>query len=554
MRTLTTLFLCLLIVPFLHAQIDLTPSQWQEDLRFLQKTVHEDYDFLFKKVTTEEFDAEVEKLFKAIPEMDDHEVIVGLARIVALFKYGHTGIGMTGWRSHNNHLGFHQMPYNLYHFNDGVFVQGVHKDYERALGAKVLKIESTPIEEALAAIRPAVSDENDQYFKAHGLHYLGTSEVLHAQGVTNELKTEITLTLEKEGETFEVTFAPVETQNFPGRYGLIETSGDWLDARDQGPLPLWRKNLERIYFYQYLPEQKTVYVRQSQIQDDSTEAIPAFYERVFEFIENNEVERLVLDLRLNGGGNNYKNKPVVTGIIETKKINRPGKLFVIIGRRTFSACQNLVNELDNYTNAIFVGEPTAENINFYGDVRRVELPHSKIPVRLSFAWWQDKPQWENGPWTPPHVAVDMSFDDYKANRDPVLKSVWNYDDESPIIKPMEHLTALFVAGKLDEVKSEAARLVNDPRYRYYNFEEQFNRAGYNLLGDNQLQSALFVFELNAELFPESANVWDSLAEAYWKAGNKEKAIQYYQKAISLDPEGSVGDNARNMLKRIKAEE
>ena len=44
-------------------------------------------------------------------------------------------------------------------------------------------------------------------------------------------------------------------------------------------------------------------------------------------------------------------------------------MFVIIGRRTFSACQNLVNELDNYTNAIFIGEPTAENINFYGDTR-----------------------------------------------------------------------------------------------------------------------------------------------------------------------------------------
>ncbi len=129
----------------------------------------------------------------------------------------------------------------------------------------------------------------------------------------------------------------------------------------------------------------------------------------------------MLDVRLNGGGNNYKNKPIVQGLLKSK-INQPGKFLVIIGRRTFSACQNLVNELDNYTEAIFVGEPTSENINFYGDNRRMELPKSKIPVFLSFAWWQDKPQWENADWLAPHIAVEMSFEDYRSNRDPVLET------------------------------------------------------------------------------------------------------------------------------------
>jgi tetratricopeptide (TPR) repeat protein len=287
--------------------------------------------------------------------------------------------------------------------------------------------------------------------------------------------------------------------------------------------------------------------------DDKEETIAAFYKKVFEFIDKNDVEKLVIDVRLNGGGNNYKNKPVITGIIESKKINKPGKLFVIIGRRTFSACQNLVNEFSNYTNALFVGEPTAENINFYGDTRRVELPKTGIPVFLSFAWWQDKPQWENADWLAPQLAVDMSFDDYKTNKDPVLDACLNFNDKDVVLDPVGRLKELFIAGKMDEVEKEATKMVADPKYRYYNFETKFNDAGYNMLNGNQTDAALFVFQLNTKLFPKSANAWDSFAEANWKAKKIDKAIEYYNKAIELDPHGVTGDNSRNMLKKIQAE-
>ena len=553
MRPLIVLILFFsLLAGSLNAQIGLKAGQWQEDLRFLQQTVHKDYPFLFKKVTAAEFDAAVEEFHDQIPDLQEHETIVGLARMVALFKYGHTALGLSGWYDRGP-FKFQQMPFNLYAFSDGVHIQGVHKDYEKALGAKLLKVEGKPVDEVLAAIRPAVPAENDQYFKAFGINYIGTPEILHAQGVMPELKNTVTLTLEKQREVFDITFKGVEADGFPGQYSLIQQEGDWLDARNQETTPHYLKDLNRIYYYEYLPEHKTVYVRHSQIQDDPEEAIPAFYERVFNFIDENDVERLVLDVRLNGGGNNYKNKPIVTGVVKCAKINQTGKFFVITGRRTFSACQNLVNELDNYTNAIFVGEPTSENINFYGDNRPVELPNSKISARLSFAWWQDKPQWENGPWTSPHLAVEMSFADYESNRDPVLEAALGFSDNDFIIDPMGHLTQLFMAGKIDEVQSEAARLVKDTRYRFFDFESQFNQAGYNLLGGGQLEPAMFIFRMNTELFPKSANAWDSLGEAHWKAKKTDEAISYYKKAIELDPDGGVGDNAREMLKRIEAE-
>jgi tetratricopeptide (TPR) repeat protein len=559
MKKLFNFLTCFLFAAFVYAQENhssqqsknespkiLVAADWQSDLKFLQQTVHKDYSFLFKNISAKDFDAAVDKLYKEMPAMQDHERLAGIGKIVSLFKYGHTDIS---WRE--SPVKYHVVPVSFYWFSDGVFVEGADKKYEKIIGARLVKVETVPIDKALAALKPLVPAENDQYYKAYGLDNLVIPEALHAQRVSAVLKKSIKYTFEKEGKIFDLSIDAVDAFRFPRRYGYVTPGTDWLSVRNQNSTPNYIKNLDKIYYYEYLPESKTVYIRHSQILDDPQEAIPAFYKRVFDFIEKNDVEKLVLDVRLNGGGNNYKNKPIVTGIIESSKINKKGKLFVILGRRTFSACQNLVNELSNYTNALFVGEPTSENINFYGDNRRVELPKTGLPVFLSFAWWQDKPQWENAPWLAPHLAVEMSFEEYKTNKDPVLEACLNFSDKDVVLDPFEYLKGLFMAGKLDMVESEAKRISADPKYRYMNFESSLNKAGYDLLNSKQIESAMFVFELNTKLYPNSANAWDSYAEVNWKANKIDKAIEYYNKAIELDPNGVTADNARNMLKQIK---
>lgn len=526
-----------------------TTNNWQDDLRFLQETVHNDYPFLFKKVTAAEFDTAVEAFYKEIPDLEQHEIIVGFNKIIALFKYGHTRMSY-----YNSPFQFHRLPMQLQLFPEGVFITGIHNDHAPWAGAKLVAVEGVETEKVLEAIYPVVPVENESYFKAYGINYLNFTEVLHAQSITDTLQESITLTLEKDGKTQKVTIKAQPYGDLPLRYGEVIPGTDWVSARDQSQDPHYLKNLDRIYYYEYLPEQKTVYVRQSQIQDDSTENIPTFYEKVFDFVENNAVDRLVIDVRLNGGGNNYKNKPVVTGIIKTEKINQEGKLFVIIGRRTFSACQNLVNELDNYTNAIFVGEPTAENINFYGDNKKVVLPNSKLPVYLSFAWWQDKPQWEGGPHLAPDVPVEPSIEDYLANRDPVLEAALNFQGSDFIRDPIQYLTDLFMAGKMEELQSESVRLVNDPQYSNVPFEQAFNRAGYSLLDSGQQKEALWVFEMTTQLFPDSVYAWYSLADAHMAAKNMGEAKVYFEKVIARDPKGANAKNAREKLKEMAEKE
>lgn len=528
-------------------QSNLKTQNWQEDLRFLQSTIHDDYSFLFKKTTAKDFDTAVQDLYEHIPELSDHEIIVGFSKLVSSFKYGHTRVSY-GYLPKS----FHQFPVNFYQFKDGMFVQGVSKTYKEILGAELLEIAGHPVNDVLEAIYPVVPSENNQFFKAYAPLYINSPEVLHAQGITKEFKSTVDFTFKKDGEVFKESLKMMpDGALVPTNYGLVKQDSMWLDARNQSITPYYLKHLDKVYYFEYLPVSKTVYVRHSQIQDDSSENIPEFYHRLFKYIEKHEVDRLVIDVRLNGGGDNTKIKPIITGLIKCEKINQVGKLFVIIGRRTFSASQNLVNEISNYCNAIFVGEPTGENINFYADPHRIELPHSRLKIYLSFAWWQDKAPWENGEWTKPQLGVEMSFDDYTSGRDPVLEEALSFSDKKFILEPMKYIANLFFQGRIDLVRSELFRMTRDHKYDFCNFEEELNKAGFQLLRSKLHQEAISVFLLNTELFPNSIDTWYNLAEGYLQAGNVEMALLNYKKVAKMNSNTKLTNIAKNKIDLIE---
>lgn len=84
--------------------------------------------------------------------------------------------------------------------------------------------------------------------------------------------------------------------------------------------------------------------------------------------------------------------------------------------------------------------------------------------------------------------------------------------------------------------------------KYYYLEAEFNQFGYQLMNGNTMPRALVMFRANTRLFPRSWNAWDSLGEACMNAGNREEAIQYYEKSIELNPENQ---NGKDKLKELR---
>lgn len=79
-------------------------------------------------------------------------------------------------------------------------------------------------------------------------------------------------------------------------------------------------------------------------------------------------------------------------------------------------------------------------------------------------------------------------------------------------------------------------------------EGALNHFGYTLLNGGQTQDAIAVFQRNVQEYPQSANVYDSLGEAYMKAGQNDLAIANYVKSLQIDPKNQ---NALDILKKLR---
>jgi sugar lactone lactonase YvrE len=80
-------------------------------------------------------------------------------------------------------------------------------------------------------------------------------------------------------------------------------------------------------------------------------------------------------------------------------------------------------------------------------------------------------------------------------------------------------------------------------------EVEMNVLGYGLMGAGQMDAAIEVFRLNVEAYPNSFNVYDSLGEAYRKAGRREQAITFYEKSLALNPSNENGRKALEELRQ-----
>lgn len=408
---------------------------WASDIRFVRDRLLEQHPKLAYGPIREAFAREATGLAERAPGLTRSATIVELARVVALVGDGHTQVGLA-WDSK---IGFHRYPLDLYRFSDGFFVRGVSPELARFAGARVVSIGGMPIDEVVARVVPVIHGDNEMKLWDVLPSRLTMAEVLHARGVTDD-EMSAKWELESAGgarETLTLTAIP------------LSQPVKWVRSRDAAtaPLPLYVRNLSRPYEYTYLPEARLMYVRYSSVSEDKEQPFADFCRRLFEDVERLDVERLVLDIRLNNGGDNTLYRPLLHGFIKSEKINQPGRLFTIIGRLTFSAAVNLAADLERHTSTIFVGEPTAAPANHFGETQRLTLPSSGISVLYSSLFWQSGHPADKRPWIPPAIEVRLSSSDYAQNRDPALEAILALKDGRMVPAAGRRLMSGFPSGE-----------------------------------------------------------------------------------------------------------
>ena len=514
---------------------------WREDLVFMAREMERRHRNLYHTVSRERFDSAVRVLDARIPVLQRHQIIVELARIVGLVQDGHTNVSPT----RDPKIGFTTLPIKLYFFRDGLFVRAAHGAHAGLAGAKVIRIGSLTPEQAYARVRELVGRDNEMDARFFAPFLLAMPEVLHALGMTNKMD-QATFVVERSGGRETVTLGSMGPAPMMPPDTDVSWAADsgWTDMRPSGPSPLWlRKNPLEQYWAEYLPDARMVYVQFNKVANKDTESISQFSARLRALVDSAPVERVVLDLRLNRGGDGTLNRPLVRSLAGMDKLEGRGKLFVLIGRSTFSAAQFLVNDLEQYTDAVFVGEPSGGKANSYGDSRKIVLPNSGLTVRVSTLWWQEDPR-DHREWKAPDVAAELTSVAYRNNLDPAVEVVLSYRTEPSVAERMQ---SILTGGSVSEALRSYRAYRVQPQHRYADTEAEVNSLGYRLLEARRVDAAIAIFELNAAEYPRSANAYDSLGDAYMQAGKKAAAVRSYRKSLEIEP---TNDNARSRLDQL----
>jgi hypothetical protein len=330
-------------------------------------------------------------------------------RLVALLgeREGHSGLA-PAYGGHRVPL--HAFPWRLWRFPDGYYVIAAA---DRSLvGSRVVAVAGTPIVDVEAKLRPLVTRDNESSL-AFGLpFYLVSAEVLRGLGITPSLEAASFTVVGKGGATREVALRAL---TIPEYQRALPFSG-FIPAPQGMPRkrqPLYQRLSGERYGITPLQRGRAVYVAYNQTTYPGL--IPR---RLLRLARKPKVRRVVVDLRLNGGGNNTLYGSLL-GALRSRTVNRPGKLAVLTSRVTFSAAGNFAADVDGSTRARFFGEPTGGSPNNYGDAQEIQLPALGVTVFMPTQWVEVIPG-DARLSVEPDVPVPLTAADYFAGRDPVL--------------------------------------------------------------------------------------------------------------------------------------
>ena len=393
----------------------LSKTQWRDDVRYFARELPRRHKNLYHTTTREQFERDVAALDAALPSLEDHHIIVKLQQIAASIGDGHTRVQLPAY--------FMRYPINVYWFppHDAktaswgpggreLRVIAAAKPYEGALGSRVVKIGDFDIDDVASRVStcfPSAANENDWYVLNMGPGVMMRPEVLHALGVVPDLARAVFTLQHDDGRVSSIDIAPVVLP--PPVNGVVN-----LGLQPVVAPPLSRQKPAEPFWFSYLQDSQTTYANFRRYPSLKQNA-----RALFEFIDRNPTKRLVIDLRQNGGGDFFEGREhLIEPIKKRPAINQKGRLFVAVGRQTFSAA--MVNAIDfrKDTNAILVGEPIGERPNSYSENDEMTLPNSKVVVSYSTRYYKFVD--EDVPAVFPDMHIEQTWAAFRAGRDGVM--------------------------------------------------------------------------------------------------------------------------------------
>lgn len=360
------------------------------------------------------------KLERSADGLSDGAYFVGMRRALAWFEDGHSTVLPFEYLGEippafAGGIFALRLPWKLKVLDDGVHVVAVSDHHAGILGARIEQIGEAPISQVMRALDASWPGNRAWAQNWAGLG-LSSPAQLQGLGVIADPLSPLT-----------VTFAN-------GQSILLRASPDslrWTDIdRKKSAHETWAESIGRGNYVKPVLDGRALYVSLDDMDDVEGATFEQLTKEVFHAMESPSVERIVVDLRRNGGGNNFLGEPLRKHL-ERSRFNVPGGLFVMVGQATFSAAQNFASRLERETFATFVGGPTGLAPNHYGDAKMFRGPVTGLTAMVSTLPWFDSYPQDEREWIIPDLLVPSTFDDWQSGRDPALDAALSHQLGAP---------------------------------------------------------------------------------------------------------------------------
>ena len=328
------------------------------------------------------FRADVNALAQRAPTISRNELLVGMLRIIALLgpRNGHTGL-FPGDPAHARELTSTPCVCTT----SSTACTSSTRPTGRSSGTVSLRSRACPTERVLELVEPLVPRDNPSNLRGLAPHYLLTAEVLDGLGVVDgigpaDVHVRAARRPARRHRADARCRVALHRRLSPTRYSVTIRRSS---RRPRGPLylsgsakPLWARTLAGG-------------APSTWATTPCARPRRCCCGRSSGSCGRKSVRRVIVDLRLNGGGDNTTYGSL-TPLFGSKAVNKRGKLQVLIGRATFSAAANFAAEIDRATRAVFVGEPTGGGVETYGDTFPVLLPTVGWTVHIAARYHERK--------------------------------------------------------------------------------------------------------------------------------------------------------------------
>jgi hypothetical protein len=378
--------------------VTIDAALWRADLEYVRVNVPKRHISAFHATSQGAFDAAIACLESLSSNQSADAWLVDLFQVLNLIGDGHTGLIFPRDRAY--------FPIEIQEFGSEFRVARSAPGFEQALGARVLKINEITAAEAMdRALQLTPADENVSLRHALAVNYLGVGLILHGLGIIPDRAVAQYTFRSDDGQVFTIDLPSSPTRN----------KAEW--SRPQGHVFLADQHPGEPFWCVNIASARSVYC-----DFRAYTGLSKHSAAMLKLISQTTPEKLVIDLRDNGGGDyTVGERNLIRPVKQLESINRKGHLFVLIGAQTFSAAMNNAAQFRSQTAATLVGVTIGEKPNSFQEPREMRLPNSKIVVRYSTRWYAFV---DSGPNTiEPDVSVPQSWADYADGQDSALNYV-----------------------------------------------------------------------------------------------------------------------------------